>query len=271
MIARVFPRRTNATPDDAYAFVGEPPKEIPADVAGVDVSCTFTYDRTEAERLAVLWGRIAPVKIGGPAYNSPAENFVPGRYLKVGYTITSRGCPNYCWFCSVSKREGNIRELPIVEGWNILDSNLLACSDDHILRVFRMLSFQSRKAEFTGGLEAKRLKEWHACELKKLKTKQMFFAYDTPDDWEPLYIASKMMWQAGFTPASKSVRAYVLIGFPKDTIFEAEKRLQRTLAIGVVPMAMLWLNEKGEKQKDWSTFQRLWARPAFMKVPKILL
>ena len=37
-------------------------------------------------------------------------DFVPGRYLAPGYVITSRGCPNRCWFCSVWRREGALRE-----------------------------------------------------------------------------------------------------------------------------------------------------------------
>lgn len=48
-IARVFPRRTNATPTDALAFVGDPPMLALPAVDEVHVSCTFTYDRAEAE------------------------------------------------------------------------------------------------------------------------------------------------------------------------------------------------------------------------------
>ena len=77
---------------------------------------------------------------------------MPGLYLKHGYTITSRGCHNNCWFCSVPKREGALRELPINDGWNILDDNLLACSENHIRAVFEMLKRQKHKPEFTGGI-----------------------------------------------------------------------------------------------------------------------
>jgi hypothetical protein len=52
MIARVFPRRTAATPSDAYAFVGDPPLFLPADITEVHVSVTFTWDRVEGERVA---------------------------------------------------------------------------------------------------------------------------------------------------------------------------------------------------------------------------
>ena len=138
-IIRVFPRRTKATPDDDLVRINQPPGFF--DQADeIHISVAWTWDLPKAERLAKQWEQVAPVKIGGPATGMPGDDFTPGMYLKKGYVITSRGCPNRCWFCSVWKREGNIRELPITEGWNVLDDNLLACSDDHIKAVFKMLA-----------------------------------------------------------------------------------------------------------------------------------
>ena len=37
------------------------------------------------------------------------------------------------------------------------------------------------------------------------------------------------------------MRAYVLIGYPKDMFDLAEQRLRQMLSIGFTPMAMLWL------------------------------
>jgi hypothetical protein len=263
-IARVFPRRAKATPDDALAFVGEPGLFVPP-VDAVHVSVSFTWDLPEAERLAKSWSRIAPVTVGGPATGQRGEAFIPGMYVKSGYVITSRGCPNNCWFCSVPKRDGQVvRELQIVDGCNVLDDNLLACSPKHIIDVFRMLSRQKERAQFTGGLEAKRLKDWHVRLLAELRPKQMFFAYDTPDDLEPLEQAGRMLLEAGFTTASHSLRCYVLCGWPKDTFDAAEQRMKQTIAAGFMPMAMLWRDKRGLKDPEWRTFQRAWARPAMI-------
>lgn len=49
-------------------------------------------------------------------------------------------------------------ELPITDGYNVLDDNLLACSEKHIHDVFDMLKRQKEKPIFTGGIEAKILK-----------------------------------------------------------------------------------------------------------------
>ena len=43
-IARVFPRRTKATPDDPLAFTGPPPRGGLLDIEEVHVSVAFTYD-----------------------------------------------------------------------------------------------------------------------------------------------------------------------------------------------------------------------------------
>lgn len=262
-IIRVFPRVTSATPCDILAIHNRTPGMFD-EADEVHISVAWTYDLPRAEWLAEQWSHIAPVTIGGPATGMAGGDFVPGQYIKHGYVITSRGCNNRCWFCSVWKREGNTHELPITEGWNLLDDNILACSDDHIKSVFAMMGRQDRKPEFTGGLEAKRLKEWHVVEMKKIKAKQLFFAYDTPDDFDPLVEAGKLLIAGGFTTASHSLRCYVLCGYPNDTFTKAEKRMEETIIAGFMPMAMLWRDERGNRSNDWMMWQRTWARPAII-------
>lgn len=242
------------------AYVGEPHFWTQAD--RVQISVAFTWDIPVAERLETEWRHIAPVEIGGPAMGTRSGDFVSGHFIKRGFTITSRGCPNKCWFCSVWKREGTTRELPIVDGWDVLDDNLLACSKEHILAVFEMLSRQPHRAKFTGGLEALRMQPWIAESLFALKPEAVWFAYDTPDDWEPLVGAAEMLWNAGFRKGSHSVRCYVLCGYPKDTMWAAEKRMIETAKAGFMPMAMLWRDEKGERDLAWQRFQKAYARPA---------
>lgn len=259
-IARVFARRTNATPTDALAFYDEPPLD-PPQVDEVHVSVTFTWDMERAERLARAWERIAPVKIGGPGAGMRGEEFTPGLYLKPGYVITSRGCPNHCWFCSVPKREGPLRELPVTDGWNVLDDNLLACSPEHFAAVCDMLRQYRGRVRFTGGLEAARLTDYHAGELRELRPKALFMAYDTPDDWEPLRTATDALLRAGFTTTSHVLACYVLIGYPRDTETEARARIEAVKSLGLMPYAMVWRDEQGHKLPEWGRLQRQNVRP----------
>ena len=270
-IARVFPRRTAATPNDALAFVGPPPEGI-QQPDKVSISVTFTADIPLAEELAEEWGKGVTVEMGGPALGDRGDDFVPGRYLKHGYVITSRGCPNRCWFCDVPTREGReVRELPVTDGWNLLDSNLLACSRPHIDGVFEMLKRQTERVQFTGGLEAARLEDWHVSNLWDLRPEQMYFAYDTPDDLEPLVEAGRKLRRADFT--RRHLRCYVLIGHPKDTLDGAQARLLEAWDAGFMPMAMLWLPKSGQaRDGEWKKLQRRWARPAITrKVAKELV
>ena len=262
-IARVFPSRTSMTPVDELAFRECPPPGLALpDIDEVHVSVTFTWDLPWAEQLAEAWRVLGvPVRMGGPAFNAPGGAFIPGRYLREGMVITSRGCPNRCWFCAVPKREGGLRELPITEGWNVLDDNLLACSDDHVRAVFDMLARQDRPPVFSGGLEAKLLKPWHAERLRELHADRMYFAYDTPDDYEPLVEAGKILRAAGFQIHGHRMRCYVLVGYPGDTLVRAQNRLEDTIRAGFMPFAMLYRDRSGARAPEWIPFTNEWVKP----------
>ncbi|MBY0324118.1 MAG: hypothetical protein K2X72_35725 [Reyranella sp.] len=267
-VIRVFPRKTKASPDDALAYFGRP--DLFAEADEVHVSVAFTQDKAIAERLAEEWRFVAPVKVGGVAYGDASLEFIPGRYIKPGYTITSRGCPRRCWFCGVWKKWPEANVLPIYPGWNILDDNLLACPRDHVEAVFAMLRQQKRRVEFTGGLEALALQDYQVELLASLRPRpNMFFAYDPGDDFATLESAARRLLEAGFTEASHRMRVYVLIGYPKDTFDLAEARLRQMQSIGFTPMAMLWQPETPSQEKyrplpEWRAFQRRWARPAII-------
>lgn len=264
-VLRVFPRKTNATPDDENVIINRMPSLFD-EADEIYISVAFTWDIPRAEKLSYMWRSVAPVYIGGPAFNEVGGQFEPGMYLKEGYTITSRGCNNKCWFCSVWKRENGVRELEIKDGYNILDDNLLACSDQHIKSVFEMLKRQKKPISFTGGIEAKLLNNWHIELLTSIRLKELFCAYDTSDDLEPLIEAGKMLKEANITYENRKARCYVLIGYPGDTFENALHRIKQTLNAGFMPFAMLWRNDKGEFKREWRQFQRQWANPIITAV-----
>ncbi len=244
--------------------VGPPDLFDPPDCDEVHVSVAFTWDRDLAEKIAELWGKVhGNVKLGGPALGDRGDAFVPGRYLGPGHVITSRGCPNRCWFCDVPKREGGIRELPIEDGWMVHDANFLACSEGHCRSVFDMLDQQPYRARFVGGLEPARLREWHCEELRRIRTDSIFCAYDTPDDLGPLRKAGQQLSAVGFT--RHHLYCYVLCGFRGDTMAAAEERLRVTYEAGFMPFAMVYMDTAGERSTEWHHWQRSWCRPALVR------
>jgi hypothetical protein len=260
---RVFPRRTRWTPTDDLAFVGDPGLFRPA-LMPVKVSVTFTWDIQEGERLFRAWSVFYPdVDLGGPAFGDPGGEFVPGRFVRPGVVVTSRGCVKDCRWCLVPGREGWIKELPIADGWDVIDNNLLACSRGHIESVFNMLRGQPRPIKFSGGLDIDMLQPWHIGLLKTIRIEHLWVACDYPGAMEKLKRAAELL--RDFSRAKK--RCYVLIGYDGETIRQAENRLKSVYRLGFLPFAMLY--RPGDKPlrwgKDWRWLQKTWARPAAFK------
>ena len=260
-IIRVFPRRTALTPIDDMSFVGYPQLERPQ-ADEVHVSCTFTWDKPEAEHLAAAWGQYYPVKIGGPAYDTIPDGFTPGLYVKPGVTFTSRGCNNQCPWCLVPKREGKLRQLFIHAGNIINDNNFLQCDTRHRWEVFNMLRTQ-RRIEFQGGLDCREMTQEIADELRSLRIYQMFFACDTKAQLKQLQRVGKMF------PGGdrRKLRCYVLLAFNGQAISEAIEHLENVWAAGFMPHAQLYQPAEKliEYSKEWKELSRRWIRPAAMQ------
>lgn len=261
---RVFPRRTKWTPDDDLAIIGDPGLFRPP-IQSVKISCAFTWDIPESERLYRAWSAYYPdVDLGGPAFGNRGETFEPGVFVKQGITFTSRGCTKECDWCFVSKREGWIRELPIKDGWDVADNNLLACSRPHVEKVFEMLARQPEPIKISGGLDAEMIQQWHIDRLKTIRLKYAWFACDYFGAIKNIERAADLM--SDFSREKK--RCYVLIGFNGETPIQAEKRLEAVYKLDFLPMAMLYQSEETKKQRwsqDWLKLRRIWSRPAAFK------
>ena len=258
-LARVFPTRTSMTPNDPDAYVGLPDLFTPQ-YDEVHISVCFTWDIPKAERLVKEWEKHGRVIKGGPVYGSLGD--FTGLYTKKGVTITSRGCHNNCSFCFLPKREGKIRELPIVPGNIIQDNNLLACSKSHIDKVFSMLKTQ-KNIDFSGGFEAARVTDEIVEQLRGLRIYQIWLAYDHPNNEKPLQAAINRLSKYF---GDRQIRCYVLIGYKDDTIEKAEARLRKVYEFGSLPFAMLYRDENNTPHtKEWKQFQRKWARASIIR------
>jgi hypothetical protein len=231
------------------------------DIDRVDVSVTFTWDIEKAEELYDAWQLLGvPVEVGGPAFDDRMGDFTPGMYVKEGMVFTSRGCSKDCWFCSVPRcAHGVIRELPIYDGWNICDDNILGTSEAHFRAVVEMLSRQKQRAVFSGGLEPALMQPWHAELLKSINPKKIYTAYDTKDDYEPIRQMAQTLWDAGFSPKGQQIKCYCLCGYEGDSFDDAEKRMHQIMDVGFLPFAMLYRDDTGATTQEWRRFQGEWA------------
>ena len=263
-ILRVFPKQTSYTPTDDLAFVGIPPALFIPDHDEVHISCTFTWDMDYCEELAYQWEGVTnkPVKLGGPAYHSPTDDFIPGLYVKRGIIFTSRGCNNNCPWCGVRQIEGKLRELPITEGNIIQDNNFLQCSRKHKDKVFRMLRNQHHIC-FRGGLETDLIDDHFISNITSLRIAELWLACDTDAALPRFKDACAKLTAAGFN--RNKIRCYSLIG---HNMYAEEQRNREIWRAGAMPYSQLerdFSREKTEYSAEWRAFERMWQRPAIMK------
>lgn len=264
---RVFPVKNKWTPTDSLAFIGEPPLFRPADrKIPVRVSVTFTWDIDEAERIAGHWEKYYDdVRVGGPAYDSPAGEFVPGLFMKEGCVITTRGCPKKCPWCVVPAREGQMTYIPVNDGWILQDNNILAADPQHVEKVFSMLRRQTQRVYFTGGLDKHFLKPWHVELFLGIRLGELWFACDIARDIPALRRVVEMI--DGRIPARK-MRCYTMIGFGGETVAEARDRCEAVYRMGFLPFAQLFQpmeRNRIEYDREWHDLQRFWSRPAIYR------
>jgi len=261
--------------------VGDPPLFRPKGEE-VHISVAFTWDLPEAERLKKAWSSLYPtVKIGGPALgNETGVNFVPGRYIKEGVTFTTRGCDRKCPWCLVPQREGRLVEIAdYPPGWIIQDNNFLQGSKEHQAGVFQMLrgleknpAFKAtRGVEFAGGIDCRLVTPWFAEQLETIRLYQVFLAADTEGSIRQLERARHTLSNL----TRHKLRVYTLIGYGKDTIPKAIKRLERVWNLGCIPHAQLYQPDNNwiKYSREWRLLARTFSRPAaiyaYMQAGKI--
>lgn len=263
---RVFPHRNSYTPDDDYVFIGMPPtQELIPEHKEIHVSCAFTWDKALCEEIAYQWESRTnkPVKLGGPAFNSPAHDFTPGMYSKKNIVFTTRGCNNNCPWCCVPRIEGNLSEMPIFPGNWIQDNNFLQANRAHKEKVFDMLRGQ-RGICFKGGLEVDLIDDHFISNITSLRIKELWLACDTDARLPEFKKACAKLVKAGFK--RDKINCYVL-SYGKDMAAD-EARARAVYEAGAMPRMQLYRDfsdTKTQYSDDWNAFARMWYRPAAIR------
>lgn len=265
-ILRVFNKKTQYTPTDPLVYIANGLLQVPMlalfpEFDEIHISSIFTWDKNFCKRLKEQFEHFTdkPVLLGGPAFETFAEDFMPGVYVKDGIVFTSRGCNNTCPWCIVPKIEGKLKELPIYNGNIIQDNNFMQTSKKHKEKVFEMLRRQKGIC-FKGGLEADRIDDHFVEAVRGLKIKELWLAADTDNALPAFKRACEKLKKAGFT--KRKIKCYALIG--KD-MKKDEVRLREIYNAGAMPFAMLYRDFgpiKMQYTKDWERFAGQWIRPA---------
>lgn len=114
----------------------------------------------------------------------PDYSLYPKLTKDTAYGFLTRGCPNDCAFCIVSKKEGRTsrKVADLSEFWRgqknivLMDANLLACPDREEL--LQQLIESGAWVDFSQGLDARFITEKVALLLKQVKKKMVHFAFD---------------------------------------------------------------------------------------------
>ncbi|MBA7592424.1 hypothetical protein ES708_34607 [subsurface metagenome] len=154
--------------------------------------------------------------------------------------FTSRGCPRGCPWCIVPVKEGNITpNARIYEFWDrqhkriiLLDNNLLAAPNWR--QTLGDLTAEGLEVDFNQGLDIRLVNEENADYLKRVKAKQLRFAYDDLSYEPQLRRGIELLLEKGIRPRKLSF--YVLIGFPGDDTAIERMKLLASYNTDVFPM-----------------------------------
>ena len=205
---------------------------------------------------------------GGAALPDEVEHSYPDYSLypeltkDTAYGFLSRGCPRGCGFCIVGEKEGRCAKkvADLSEFWRgqkkivLLDPNITACKDWKEL--FWQLIDSGAWVDFSQGLDIRMMTEEKAELLKKMKIKQVHFAWDRYEDKEEIIPKFKAFQEiVGWDYRKMGV--YVLCNF--DTTFKQDlERIYTLRDLGYTPYVMIYEKEKLKRGSDLRRLQR-WA------------
>jgi hypothetical protein len=117
-------------------------------------------------------------------HSFPDYSLYPELTKNKAYGFLTRGCPNNCSFCIVSKKEGLVshKVADLSEWWNgqkeivLFDANILACKQH--LELLEQLAESGAVVDFTQGLDARFITEENLEVLSRIKIKTIHFAFD---------------------------------------------------------------------------------------------
>lgn len=193
--------------------------------------------------------------------------------IDTAYGFLTRGCPRGCDFCIVGKKEGrcSTKVANLDEFWNwqknivLLDPNMFACRDWKDLS--QQLIESRAWVDFSQGCDIRIMTDEKAEYMKRMKIKQVHFAWDRYEDKDiiiPKFKAFKEItgWD------KRKLPVYVLVNF-NTTLEQDLDRIYTLRDLGYWPYVMVYERDKLPKGHVMRKLQR-WVnmRAVFETTPK---
>lgn len=209
---------------------------------------------------------------GGQSLQKEIEHIYPDYSLypdlckDTAYGFLTRGCPRGCDFCIVGKKEGRVsrKVADLSEFWNgqknivLLDPNMFACLEWKDMS--QQLIESNAYIDFSQGCDIRVMTDEKAEYLKKMKIKQIHFAWDRYEDKDMIVPKfGKFKEITGWDKRKMTV--YILCGF--NSTFEQDLERVYTLRnLGYSPYVMIYDKYKLKKKDPLKRLQR-WVNSRF--------
>lgn len=190
----------------------------------------------------------------------PDYSIYPELTYETAYGFLTRGCPRGCDFCIVGKKEGrcSTKVANLDEFWNgqknivLLDPNMFACRDWKDLS--QQLIDSRAWIDFSQGCDIRIMTDEKAEYMKRMKIKQVHFAWDRYEDKDiiiPKFKAFKEItgWD------KRKLPVYVLVNF-NTTLEQDLDRIYTLRDLGYWPYVMVYERDKLPKGHVMRKLQR---------------
>lgn len=203
----------------------------------------------------------------------PDYSLYPELTKDTAYGFMSRGCPRGCDFCHVAVKEGrkSYKVADLSEFWKgqknivLLDPNTIACPDWK--DILQQLVDSGAWVDFSQGVDIRLMTEEKAEMIKRIKIKNIHFAWDRYKDKDKIVPKFKIFSElTGWDRRKMTV--YVLTNF--DTTIEQDlERIYTLRELGYWPYVMIYDKEHTKPTDTVRKLQR-WVnmRAIFENVPR---
>ena len=196
----------------------------------------------------------------GAEHIYPDYSLYPQLCKDTAYGFLTRGCPRGCDFCIVARKEGTRSEkvANLSEFWRgqkniiLLDPNMFACREWKDLS--QQLIDSDAWVDFSQGCDIRLMTEEKAEYIRRMKIKQIHFAWDRYEDREKIITKFKMFQElTGWGRWKMTV--YVLCGF-NTTLEQDLERIYTLRDLGYSPYVMIYEKYKLRRGDDLLRLQR---------------